>query len=150
MKILILSILISASVYAQTEVIISSAVHSVISGYTMRYQFLDREAYQDGDPIYKHYSRVCHGYQTAELVSAFGVGFTIALDSEMEWDKAFADLLIAGAMRWTLRDGTYQLLQGNSFWNLSDNSMAQFEHLGLPVLKIAFLVGAITFRYLLE
>lgn len=153
MKKIFLIIVFCGSIYAQELVIGTSALHSVISGYTMYYQIMDRNAFKNSDPMEYSYSRTWHTLQTAELVTGIGIGVTIGLDAfrddSFRWDIAGSDLLIAGSIRWLLRDGVYEMLLGRGFWYQSKDTTAQFEYLGTPLMKISFVVIAILIRYLL-
>lgn len=153
MKQILLILILCGSLRAQELVIGSSVVHSVLSGYTMYYQIMDRNAFKNNDPMEYSYSKTWHTLQTAEVISGVGIGVTIGLDAfqdqSFRWDIAGADLVLAGAIRWIVRDGVYEMLLGRGFWYQSKDTTAQFEYLGTPLVKISFLIVAILIRYLI-
>lgn len=114
---------------------------------------MDRNAFKNNDPMESNYSQTWHTLQTAEVITGIGVGVTIGLDAlrdeSFRWDIAGSDLLLAGAIRWLIRDGVYEMLLGRGFWYQSKDTTAQFEYLGTPLMKISFVVIAILIRYLL-
>jgi hypothetical protein len=108
---------------------------------------LDRTAYGNSDPIYKEYSRQWHSLQTLETISLINVGITIGLKNQTDIVKNITDVFLVGAIRWLIRDGTYNLLNGNSFFHQSKTTTAQFEKYGTPVVKLSFLAIVLILKY---
>jgi hypothetical protein len=131
--------------YSQT-VEISSTAYSILSGFTLYYQIQDRNAFKYSGPLERQYSETWHTLQTLEALSLINVGYQIG-DNNKNFAGVTTDVFLTGAIRWIVRDGTYQLLLGNSFFNLSNETTAQFEKFGTPVVKISFLVVILIFKY---
>jgi hypothetical protein len=107
----------------------------------------DRTAYGNSDPIYKEHSKKWHSLQTLETISLINVGITIGLKNQTEIVKNITDVFLVGALRWLIRDGTYNLLNGNQFFYQSENTMAQFEKYGTAVVKLSFLAIVLILKY---
>jgi hypothetical protein len=86
--------------------------------------------------------------QTLEALALINVGYQIGINDNRNAWLIGTDILITGALRWIVRDGVYQVLLGNSFFNLSNNTTAQFEKYGTPLMKISFLAVLLLFKYL--
>lgn len=129
------------------QVEISALTYSTLSGFTLYYQILDRNAFKYYDPNETSYNRTWHTLQTLEALSLINVGYQIAYHDKRNAWLIGTDILITGGIRWIVRDGIYQMLLGNSFWNLSDNTTAQFEKFGTPLMKISFLAILLIFKY---
>ena len=148
LKIFLIILLLSIPVKPQS-VEISAVGYSIVSGLTMYNQMKDRNAYAKGDPIYKSYSKRWHALQTLETISLVSVGIQIGTLNKLDWQKNTIDVLLLGSIRWIVRDGTYQLMQGNSFFRRSTQTTAQFERYGTPLVKISLLLALLTVKYLI-
>jgi squalene cyclase len=146
---ILLSLLLTCTVFAQTEVIVSSVLYSSLSGAVTYNQMMDRELYKKGNLEYKDYSRRWHTMKYFEMASGIGTGFVIALDSKLEADKFIADLLVVGGIRWVVHDGVYNIAQGNPFFYQSKTSYSMIEGVGTWYIKLAFLGTVILIRYLI-
>ena len=95
---------------------LSAIGYSIISGYTQYNQIKDRQYYKIGNPIYKDYSKNWHALQTLEAISLINVGIQIQAANQSYLPGIITDIFLTGAIRWVVRDGTYQLLMQNSFY----------------------------------
>jgi len=125
---------------------LSAVAYSTISGFTQYYQIADRNAFKIGDPREKEYSEAWHTLQTLEALSLINVGYQIG-DNNKNFSGIATDIVLTGAIRWIVRDGIYQTLLTNSFFNLSSETTANFEKLGTPVMKFSFLIAILLFKY---
>lgn len=128
------------------KVEISAVVYSTISGFTQYYQIADRNAFKFNDPKESDYSKTWHSLQTLEAISLINVGYQIG-DETNSIPGIATDILLTGAIRWIVRDGVYQTLLTNSFFNQSLETTAQFEKFGTPVIKFSFLFAVLIFKY---
>ena len=115
LKIFLLILFINIPIKSQA-VEFSAVGYSVLSGLTMYNQMMDRENYQNGNPVYKTYSENWHTLQTLETLSLINYGIQIEAVNNSDWLKNSVDVLFLGSVRWIVRDGVYQLLQGNNFF----------------------------------
>ena len=129
------------------QVEISAIGYSIISGATAYNQIKDRELYKNSNPNYISYSKNWHALQTLEAISLINVGVQIENENQSYLPGIITDVFLVGAVRWIVRDGTYQLLLGNSFFHQSKNTVAQFETLGTPLVKLSFLTAILIFKY---
>lgn len=127
---------------------ISATTYATLSGFTLYYQIQDRNAFKNGSSNEYSYNQTWHTLQTLEALSLINVGYQIGLNDERNAWLIGTDILITGGIRWIVRDGIYQVLLGNSFFNLSNNTTAQFEKFGTPLMKITFLAILLLFKYL--
>lgn len=79
-------------------------------------------------------------------MSLINVGFQIN-DENNTIPGIATDIVLTGAIRWIVRDGIYQTLLTNSFFNQSLETTAQFEKYGTPYIKFAFLFTVLIFKY---
>jgi hypothetical protein len=128
---------------------ISAVTYSTLSGFTLYYQIQDRNAFKNASSNEYSYNQTWHTLQTIEALSLINVGYQIGLNDERNAWLIGTDILITGGIRWIVRDGIYQVLLGNSFFNLSNNTTAQFEKFGTPLMKITFLAVLLLFKYLI-
>ena len=84
-----------------------------------------------------------------KTLSLINYGIQIEAVNNSDWLKNSVDVLFLGSVRWIVRDGVYQLLQGNNFFYQSPNTMASFEHIGTPFVKITFFLIVATLTYLI-
>jgi hypothetical protein len=131
--------------YSQS-VEISAVAYSTISGFTQYYQIADRNAFKIGDPKEKEYSETWHTLQTLEAISLINVGYQIG-DNNKNFAGIATDVVLTGAIRWIVRDGIYQTLLTNSFFNQSLETTANFEKYGTPYMKFFFLFTVLLFKY---
>lgn len=148
LKIIFIIIVFNSFLFSQ-QVEISATVYSIVSGYTSYNQIKDRNYFSIGDPVYKKYSKNWHALQTLEAIALINVGIQIEVLNQSYLPGIVTDVFLTGAIRWIVRDGTYQLLLGNSFFNQSENTTAQFESFGSPFIKITFLTAILLFKYFL-
>lgn len=125
---------------------ISATLYSVVSGYTQFYQIQDRNAFKNSNPLEQEYSETWHTLQTLEAISLINVGYQIG-DNNENFAGIATDIVLTGAIRWIVRDGVYQTLLTNSFFNLSKETTANFEQFGTPAVKISFLLAVLIFKY---
>lgn len=137
----------SAVSVGQTETLISSVVYSAISGKTEYYRMKDRALFGEGNKEYLEYSKKWHNLQFAEVGSAFIVGGSIALTNDNFYDVV-KQTLMAGAVRWVVRDGVYNLNNSNSFFYQSKGTTSFLEPLGTWYVKIGLLAIIIIWNYL--
>ena len=144
---IVLSILFPFLIFAQTETLIVSTVYAGVSGVTAFYQMKDRELYGHKDLEYKDYARTWHNLQFAEAGLLAGAGVSIALTSDNIYEGIKQSFLL-GAVRWNVRDGVYNLCQGNSFYNISNSSYSSIESFGTWYIKLGVLVIVLIWNYL--
>ena len=144
---IVLIILFPFLVFAQTETLIVSTVYSTVSGVTEYYKMEDRRLYGEGDKRYEDYSRAWHNLQFAEASLLAGAGVSIALTSDNIYEGVKQSFLL-GAIRWNVRDGVYNLCQGNSFYNISNSSYSSIESFGHWYIKLGLLTIIILWNYL--
>lgn len=124
----------------------SAVAYSTISGFTQYYQIADRNAFKNSDPRESSYSQTWHSLQTLEVISIINVGYCIS-ENNKNFSGVATDIVLTGAIRWIVRDGIYQTLLTNSFFNQSKETTAQFEQYGTPYVKFAFLFSVLIFKY---
>ncbi len=132
-------------------VIITSFLWSSVSGLSEYHRIADRQLYADGDKEYKYHSEQWHKLEFFDAGLAIGTGVAISFDTFNEeniW-VGIADILVVGAIRWNVRDGVYNVANGNGFYYQSPNTMSGIEKFGTPLVKIGFLLTALLIRYLL-
>lgn len=93
------------------------------------------------------WSKAWHNLQYLEVGSAMGVGASIALTSDNLYD-AVKQSFLAGSIRWVVRDGVYNLNQGNRFFYRSPNTTSFLEPFGLWYVKLGILAIIIIWNYL--
>lgn len=138
--------LIFNSLLFSQSVEISAVAYSTISGFTQYYQIADRNAFKVGDPRETDYSETWHSLQTLEAISLINVGYQIG-NNNKNFSGIATDIVLTGAIRWIVRDGVYQTLLTNSFFNQSKETTANFEQYGTPYVKFAFLFSVLIFKY---
>ena len=117
----VLFALFSMSVYPQA-VELSSVVHSVVSGYTINYQMLDRQLSGKGDLAYREAQKKWRLSIHLEYLTAVGVGVSIALENNgRQWYRYGYDVIEAFAIREALRPIFYNLFGGRA-WNKQPNT----------------------------
>ena len=146
MKRFLFFLIIPAIVFSQS-VEISATAYSIISGFTQYYQIADRNAFKNSDPLESNYSQTWHSLQTLEAISIINVGYQIGNENKTYIPGIITDVVLTGAIRWLVRDGIYQTLLTNSFFNQSLETTAQFEKYGTPYIKFAFLFTVLIFKY---
>jgi hypothetical protein len=144
-EILFFLILFNTSLFSQ-QVEIAAVAYSTISGFTQYYQISDRNAFKNNDPREASYSQTWHSLQTLEALALINVGYTIGTNNET-FLQVGTDILLTGAIRWIVRDGIYQTLLTNSFFNQSLETTAQFEKYGTPYAKFGLLFTVLIFKY---
>lgn len=144
-EILFFLILLNTSLLPQ-QVEIAAIAYSTLSGFTQFYQIQDRNAFKNSDPLENSYSQTWHSLQTLEALALINVGYQIG-NNDKSFMQVSTDILLVGAIRWIVRDGIYQTLLTNSFFNLSKETTAQFEQYGTPYVKFGFLFAVLIFKY---
>lgn len=138
--------LVFNSILFSQSVEISAVAYSTISGFTQYYQIADRNAFKNSDPLENSYSQTWHSLQTLEAISLINVGYCIG-NNNKNFSGIATDIVLTGAIRWIVRDGIYQTLLTNSFFNQSKETSAQFEQYGTPYVKFGFLFAVLIFKY---
>ena len=128
---------------------INATCAAVTGGYSLYYQIQDRNAFKHGLPEENLYSEKWHKLQSVELLNYILVGVQIGIQENNGPALIVTNIVETAAIRWIVRDGIYQAKLGNSFWNLSKETTAQFEQLGSPFVKLGFLICIIIFKYLI-
>jgi len=131
-------------------VLITSFLWSSVSGISEYNRIKDRQLYSEGNNEYKVYSENWHklGFLNAGL--AIGTGISIGFDiKENDIWAGIADVIMVSAVRWSVRDGVYNMKNGNSFYHRSNETVSSIEQFGTPLLKIGFLIAAVIFRILI-
>lgn len=147
MKILLI-ILFPFICFAQTDVLVSSVVYSAISGQTEYYRIKDRQLFADGNKDYKDYSRKWHALQYPEMASAISVGVTIGINENLSVESVVKETLLAGSVRWIVRDAVYNLNLHRNVFNISDESYSFTEKLGTWYIKVGLLAVILLWNYL--
>ncbi|MDP3966192.1 MAG: hypothetical protein Q8Q04_01530 [archaeon] len=125
-----------------------SLTHSVVSGYSAYYQMRDRTFFRSGDEeLEKKYNSLWHTTQGIELGLSLGSGGYSVLKNKDEFLEYTKDLAMFSALRWVFRDGVYNSLNENPFFYKSPHTTAKLEPLGNWYVKLAFLGGAILYKY---
>ena len=149
----LLIILFPFLLVAQTDVIITSTLWSAISGRTEYHRMEDRRLAIEGNEDYLRHSKIWHTLEVPEVLSAFSVGGVIALDSfkdEFKPEIMLSDLILAGAIRWMVYDGVYNISHGDNWFHQSNTTMSFLEPMGSPFFKIMILINALVFRLIVE
>ena len=134
---------------AQTFEVLTVA-HAVNSGYDAYYQMKDRHYYKTGQTeLKKEYNSKWHVTGGLELGMSLSLGVFSALKNEDDWWGYGKDLLLFSSLRWLLRDGTYNMLNSNSFFYQSPNTTAKLEPFGTWYVKLSYLALSIIIYYLL-
>ena len=129
-------------------VLLTSILWSSVSGLSEYHRMQDRQLYPEGD--YKYHSETWHKLEFIDAGLAIGTGVAIGFDiKENDILTGIADLFVVSAVRWNVRDGVYNMNQGNGFYYQSPNTMSEIEQFGTPLVKISFLICAIIFRMLI-
>jgi hypothetical protein len=146
----IVIVLLWSSVSFGQAVEISAVSYSIVSGATMAYIIKDRDAYRRGNLVYRDYQKTWRVLLPVEAISLINVGFAIAIEDRKRWDLVVTDLFLVGAIRWLVRDGVYQTLQGKPFFELPNTEWTYFpgiEKLGSAFFKIALVSTILVFKY---
>ncbi len=132
-------------------VIFASILWSSVSGLSEYHRIKDRQLYKENNNDYIYHSEQWHKLEFFDTGLAIGTGVAITLDAVNEESLlvGIADLFVASAVRWNLRDGVYNMKQGNDFYYQSPNTTSSIEQLGTPLIKIGYLIATIIFRLLL-
>jgi len=125
-----------------------SIIHAVSDGYTTYYQMKDRMLFkQNGN--YKPYNKNWHTAQGVTLGLSFTVAIFSALKNQDDWWDYGKDGLLFSAIRWMVRDGIYNSLNGNPFFHQSNSTTATLEPFGTWYVKLSYLALAIIVYYIL-
>ena len=126
-------------------VIVTAMLWSSVSGITEYHRVRDRHLFSVEDEKYEYHSREWHKLAFVEKTFGLGTGVAIAFDAINEKSilVGISDLFIVGAINWNIRDGVYNMKNGNQFFYRSPNTTSSIEHLGTPLLKLGFLATAI-------
>jgi len=146
-KILLFILFSYSLVSGQTETLVTTFAHSVISGQTEYYRIKDRTFYKQGNPEEFNYSRRWHNLQFLEIGSAVAIGASIALTSDDLYD-ALKQATMVGIVRWVVRDGVYNLNQGNGVFYQSTKTTSFLEPLGTWYVKLTLLTIIVIWNYL--
>ena len=131
-------------------VLLTSILWSSVSGLSEYHRMKDRQLNQEGNNDYKYHSETWHKLEFLDAGLAIGTGISIGFDiKENDILTGIADILMVSAIRWNVRDGVYNLEQGNSFYYQSPTTMSSIEQFGTPLVKISFLICALIFRMLI-
>ena len=144
-----LIILFAFQLQAQTFEVLTVA-HAVNSGYDAYFQMKDRHYYKTGQTeLKKKYNSYWHTTGGIELGLTLSLGVTSALKNKDDFWSYGKDLLLFSAVRWMIRDGVYNSLNGNPWFHQSNNTTAKLEPLGTWYVKLGYLLTAIIIYYLL-
>ena len=120
MKKWMIIILFSVSMYPQS-VEITSLAHSIVSGYTINYQMLDRQLARSGGD-YAEPQKKWRASLHLEYATAVGIGLSIALEnSDKQWYCYAYDGVLAFTIREAVRPIFYNLF-GNRAWDKQPNT----------------------------
>lgn len=143
---ILLPIIISAQTFEA-----ASSLHSFASAYTAYHFSQDRELKAKGDLKYLKHNKTWHRLQNVELALSFGLGalglYENIDDEKIDWIGIAQDAFVFMSIRWTIRDGVYNTLSGNSFFHQSDTTTALIEPYGSPYLKIGLFIAALLIKY---
>jgi len=109
----------------------------------------DRQYYASNQELKEKYNSNWHTSEVFELSFTLSLGVVSALKNEDDIIGYAKDLLLFSAVRFMVRDGVYNSLNGNSWFHQSNNSTAITESLGFWYVKVGYLVVAILIYYLL-
>jgi len=152
MKLVFIIILFNSLLFSQL-VEINAVVYSIVSGVSMSYQMKDRQAFKNGDPVYKEHQKKWRLLLPVEGLTLLNVGFSIALEDRKEKiENIITDVFVVGSIRWLVRDGIYQLMHDENFFKLPNTENTFFpniEKLGSPFFKIFLVASVLAFKFLL-
>ena len=132
-------------------VLVSSVLWSSVSGISEYHKIKDRQLYKENNNDYIYHSKTWHKLEFINAGLGIGTGISIGFDiRENNIWTGVADVFIVSAIRWNIRDGVYNMNNGNSFYYRSNNTTSNIEQFGTPLLKISFLAAAIIFRLLID
>ncbi|MBU2612429.1 MAG: hypothetical protein KKB62_01780, partial [Nanoarchaeota archaeon] len=94
---------------------IGSVAQNVIGGYNDYYQIKDRRLFAKGDPNYKKYSELWHYSTALNIGAAISLGAFSGYKNEDNWEEYLKDGLTYSAIRWVVKDGVYNSLNGDPF-----------------------------------
>jgi len=127
-----------------------SLSHSVVSGFSAFHQMRDRHFYKTGNQeLKKHHNRMWHITGGIELSLSIGFGIFSGLKNKENIYGYIKDVLLFSGIRWFVRDGVYNLLNGNAWFYQSPNTTAILDPLGTWYVKTIYLMGVIIIYYLL-
>ena len=141
----LLTVILFCGLLNAQEVEITSVVHSVVSGYSVYYQMRDRELYRQGDVEYKKYNSLWHYAQSLELGLSLPLGTAISENHNII--DISKDVVLFSAIRWLVRDGVYNMLNGHPFFYQSPNTTALLEPFGKWYVKVGYFIIAVFFKY---
>ena len=151
MKTLILSILLIGIIYPQGVEVVS-VTHATVSGLSAYYQMKDRHYYKTGETElkekYNSYWHTTGGIELGLSVALGGLMVYENYDEDIDWLGIGKDVVLFSAVRWLVRDGTYNMLNGNPFFHQSNNTTAKLEPFGMWYIKLSYLAFAIIWKYL--
>ena len=132
-------------------VILTSFLWSSVSGLSEYHRIKDRQLYAEGNKEYKHHSKQWHKLEFIDAGLAIGTGIAITFDSFNEGSilVGIADVLVVSAVRWNVRDGVYNMKNGNDFYYQSEHTMSGIEQFGTPLIKIGYLIITLVMRWFL-
>jgi len=133
-------------------VLFVSILWSSVSGITEYHRIKDRMLFRNGDEGYKYHSGQWHKLGFAETTLGLGTGVAIAFDAidEKSILIGISDLFLVSAIRWNIRDGVYNMKNGNEFFYRSPNTTSNIEQFGTPLVKLAFLTTAIIINLIIR
>ena len=119
---------------------------SMVSGNSEFYRMRDRAFNNKSD------NQKWHTLEFLDVGLALGTGIAIGYDAfeNKSLLVGISDILIVGATRWIIRDGIYNMSNGNNWFYQSPNTTSGMEALGTPLVKLTFLISAIIFRWILN
>jgi len=132
-------------------VLITSFLWSSVSGISEYHRIRDRQLFADGNIEYRWHGEQWHKLEFIDAGLAIGTGVAITLDgiNENSLLIGIADVLVVSAVRWNVRDGVYNMKNGNSFYYRSDGTTSSIEQLGTPLIKIGYLIITLVMRWFL-
>jgi len=133
-------------------VLFASVLWSSISGLSEYHRIKDRALFRIGNERYEYHSRQWHRYGIIETGLGLGTGATIAFDviNEKSIFVGISDLFIVAAIRWNIRDGIYNMKNGNEFFYRSPNTTSSIEQFGTPLFKLTFLATVIILNLIIR
>jgi len=126
-------------------VIITGLSWSAVSGSSEFYRIKDKAFGNESD------NKKWHTLEFFDAGLALGTGIAIGYDTFESEDLlvGVSDIILVSAIRWIVRDGVYNLSNGNDWFYRSPNTTSGIEQLGTPLNKLIFLISAMIFRLLL-
>ena len=133
-------------------VLFVSMLWSSVSGLTEYHRIRDRALFRQDNEQYEYHSQQWHRLEFAEKTLGIGTGVAIAFDAidEKSILVGISDLFMVGAMNWNVRDGVYNMKNGNEFYYRSPNTTSSIEQFGTPLIKITFLVSAVIINLIIR